>query len=208
MVDRASLPDDGGLLRLRACSGRTRRGRTRRGRVGPNRTATPSRRIIRRSWQNTFTQHSGLDESLSRKKLIQRKAYLLRGGFPHGGMLCRLVLPRRSRIARDLLRRGDPQMSKVGNARLRRATYFPATGTPLFNSAAGAPANVSRREERKRPQERGEEKMIVLRAAMRTLLHVCYGAEDSVNRDTGDISSGAPAIQRDGGPAGYGEPGT
>ncbi|MCS4044369.1 IS110 family transposase [Salinibacter ruber] len=63
--------------------------------------------------------------------------------------------------------RGNPRMSKVGNGRLRRAMYFPAMTALRFNSAAGAFGN--------RLKERGKEKMVVIGAAMRKLLHICYG---------------------------------
>ncbi|MCS3665529.1 transposase [Salinibacter ruber] len=63
--------------------------------------------------------------------------------------------------------RGKPQMSKVGNGRLRRAMYFPAMTALRFNSAVKAFGN--------RLKERGKEKMVVVGAAMRKLLHICYG---------------------------------
>ncbi len=63
--------------------------------------------------------------------------------------------------------RGNPQMSKVGNARLRRAMYFPAMSALRCNAAVKAFGE--------RLKERGKEKMVVLGAAMRKLLHICYG---------------------------------
>jgi Transposase and inactivated derivatives len=63
--------------------------------------------------------------------------------------------------------RGTPRMSKVGNARLRRAMYFPAMTALRFNSAVKAFGD--------RLKERGKEKMVVVGAAMRKLLHICYG---------------------------------
>ena len=63
--------------------------------------------------------------------------------------------------------RGDPQMSKVGNARLRRAMYFPAMTTLRFNLAVKAFGD--------RLKKRGKEEMVVIGAAMRKLLHICYG---------------------------------
>ena len=63
--------------------------------------------------------------------------------------------------------RGDPRMSKVGNARLRSAMYFPAMTALRCNSAIKAFGD--------RLKERGKEKMVVLGAAMRKLLHICYG---------------------------------
>ncbi|MCS3827948.1 transposase [Salinibacter ruber] len=63
--------------------------------------------------------------------------------------------------------RGNPRMSKVGNGRLRRAMYFPAMTALRFNSAVKAFGN--------RLKERGKEKMVVIGAAMRKLLHICYG---------------------------------
>ncbi len=63
--------------------------------------------------------------------------------------------------------RGRPRMSKVGNGRLRRAMYFPAMTALRFNAAVKAFGN--------RLRERGKEKMVVVGAAMRKLLHICYG---------------------------------
>ncbi|MCS3611103.1 IS110 family transposase [Salinibacter ruber] len=63
--------------------------------------------------------------------------------------------------------RGTPRMSKVGNGRLRRAMYFPAMTALRFNSAVKAFGD--------RLKERGKEKMVVIGAAMRKLLHICYG---------------------------------
>ena len=63
--------------------------------------------------------------------------------------------------------RGNPRMSKVGNGRLRRAMYFPAMTALRFNSAVKAFGN--------RLKKRGKEKMVVVGAAMRKLLHICYG---------------------------------
>ncbi|MCS4101396.1 IS110 family transposase [Salinibacter ruber] len=63
--------------------------------------------------------------------------------------------------------RGNPRMSKVGNGRLRRAMYFPAMTALRFNSAVKAFGD--------RLKERGKEKMVVIGAAMRKLLHICYG---------------------------------
>ncbi len=63
--------------------------------------------------------------------------------------------------------RGNPRMSKVGNGRLRRAMYFPAMTALRFNSAVKAFGD--------RLKNRGKEKMVVVGAAMRKLLHICYG---------------------------------
>lgn len=63
--------------------------------------------------------------------------------------------------------RGNPRMSKVGNGRLRRAMYFPAITALRFNSAIKAFGN--------RLEKRGKEKMVIVGAAMRKLLHICYG---------------------------------
>jgi transposase len=63
--------------------------------------------------------------------------------------------------------RGAPRMSKVGNARLRRAMYFPAMSALRFNEAVKALGD--------RLEKRGKEKMVIIGAAMRKLLHICYG---------------------------------
>jgi transposase len=63
--------------------------------------------------------------------------------------------------------RGAPRMSKVGNGRLRRAMYFPAMTALRFNSAVEALGE--------RLEKRGKEKMVIIGAAMRKLLHICFG---------------------------------
>lgn len=63
--------------------------------------------------------------------------------------------------------RGRTRLSKIGNARLRKALYFPASTalrcSPFFQAWA------------KGLQERGKCKMCVIGAAMRKLLHLAYG---------------------------------
>jgi transposase len=63
--------------------------------------------------------------------------------------------------------RGRPRLSKVGNARLRRALYFPAITalrcSPFFQAWARG------------LRERGKCKMSVIGAAMRKLIHLAYG---------------------------------
>ena len=63
--------------------------------------------------------------------------------------------------------RGRTRLSKIGNARLRRALYFPAITalrcSPFFQAWAKGLA------------ERGKSKMSVICAVMRKLLHVAYG---------------------------------
>jgi transposase len=63
--------------------------------------------------------------------------------------------------------RGQPRMSKVGNARLRSAMYYPAMTALRCNEAVKAFGN--------RLKERGKEQMVIIGAAMRKLLHICYG---------------------------------
>jgi transposase len=67
--------------------------------------------------------------------------------------------------------RGESKMSKVGNARLRSAMYFPAMTALRFNSAIKALGD--------RLEKRGKEEMVIIGAAMRKLLHICYGAGES-----------------------------
>jgi transposase len=63
--------------------------------------------------------------------------------------------------------RGRTRLSKIGNARLRRALYFPAITalrcSPFFQAWA------------KGLQERGKSKMSVICAVMRKLVHIAYG---------------------------------
>ena len=63
--------------------------------------------------------------------------------------------------------RGRTRLSKIGNARLRRALYFPAITalrcSPFFQAWAEG------------LQERGKSKMSVIGAVMRKLVHVAYG---------------------------------
>ncbi len=62
---------------------------------------------------------------------------------------------------------GRVRLSKIGNARLRRALYFPAITArrcrPFFQASA------------KGLRERGKSKMAVIGAAMRKLVHLAYG---------------------------------
>jgi transposase len=63
--------------------------------------------------------------------------------------------------------RGRVRLSKIGNARLRRALYFPAVtalrGSPFFQSWAEG------------LRQRGKSKMAVIGAVMRKLVHLAYG---------------------------------
>jgi len=63
--------------------------------------------------------------------------------------------------------RGRTRLSKIGNARLRRALYFPAITAIRCSSFFQAWA--------KGLQQRGKSKMSVICAVMRKLLHVAYG---------------------------------
>ena len=60
-----------------------------------------------------------------------------------------------------------PRLSKVGSSRLRRALYFPAITALRCNAAIEAFGE--------RLAERGKAKMVIVGAAMRKLLHICYG---------------------------------
>lgn len=60
-----------------------------------------------------------------------------------------------------------PRLSKVGSSRLRTALYFPAITALRCNAAIEAFGE--------RLAERGKEKMVIIGAAMRKLLHICYG---------------------------------
>ena len=60
-----------------------------------------------------------------------------------------------------------PRLSKVGSSRLRRALYFPAIAALRCNAAVEAFGD--------RLAKRGKEKMVIIGAAMRKLLHICYG---------------------------------
>jgi len=60
-----------------------------------------------------------------------------------------------------------PRLSKVGSSRLRTALYFPAISALRCNAAIEAFGE--------RLAERGKEKMVIIGAAMRKLLHICYG---------------------------------
>jgi len=59
------------------------------------------------------------------------------------------------------------RLSKVGNARLRRALYFPALSALRHNAAVKALGD--------RLAQAGKAKMTIVGAAMRKLLHICYG---------------------------------
>lgn len=63
--------------------------------------------------------------------------------------------------------RGKARLSKVGNARLRAALYFPAVVAMTWNPAIHALAG--------RMRDRGKAKMAIVGAAMRKLLHQMFG---------------------------------
>ena len=75
------------------------------------------------------------------------------------------LVPRERRSGSSV--RGCPRLSKIGNARLRKALYFPAITalrcSAFFQSWA------------KGLRERGKCKMSVIGAAMRKLIHLAYG---------------------------------
>jgi transposase len=75
------------------------------------------------------------------------------------------LVPRERQSGSSL--RGQVRLSKIGNARLRRALYFPAITaircSPFFQAWA------------KGLQERGKSKMSVICAVMRKLVHLAYG---------------------------------
>lgn len=75
------------------------------------------------------------------------------------------LVPRERQSGSSL--RGRTRLSKIGNARLRRALYFPAITalrcSPFFQAWAEG------------LQQRGKCKMSVIRAVMRKLVHVAYG---------------------------------
>jgi transposase len=75
------------------------------------------------------------------------------------------LVPRERRSGTSV--RGRTRLSKIGNARLRRALYFPAITalrcSPFFQQWA------------KGLQERGKSKMSVICAVMRKLVHLAYG---------------------------------
>ena len=63
--------------------------------------------------------------------------------------------------------RGKARMSKVGNARLRKALYLPAVVAMRCNPIVRAMAE--------RLRSRGKIPMVIVGAAMRKLLHIAYG---------------------------------
>ena len=63
--------------------------------------------------------------------------------------------------------RGKPQLSKVGNARLRKALFMPALVAMRWNPLLRAHAE--------RLAQRGKHKMAILGALMRKLLHLAFG---------------------------------
>lgn len=63
--------------------------------------------------------------------------------------------------------RGKPRLSKIGNARIRKALYFPAMVALRFNPVL--------QELSKRLKARGKCPMVIIGAAMRKLVHLAYG---------------------------------
>jgi transposase len=75
------------------------------------------------------------------------------------------LVPRERRSGSSV--RGRTCLSKIGNARLRKALYFPAITALRSSDFFKAWANPLR--------ERGKSKMSVIGAAMRKLIHLAYG---------------------------------
>jgi transposase len=75
------------------------------------------------------------------------------------------LVPRERRSGSSV--RGRPRLSKIGNARLRKALYFPAITALRCSSFFKEWAEGLR--------ERGKCKMSVIGAAMRKLIHLAYG---------------------------------
>ncbi len=75
------------------------------------------------------------------------------------------LVPRERRSGTSV--RGRACLSKIGNARLRKALYFPAITALRCNDFFKTWANPLR--------ERGKSKMTVIGAAMRKLIHLAYG---------------------------------
>jgi len=75
------------------------------------------------------------------------------------------LVPRERRSGTSV--RGRACLSKIGNARLRKALYFPAITALRSSDFFKAWANPLR--------ERGKSKMSVIGAAMRKLIHLAYG---------------------------------
>lgn len=63
--------------------------------------------------------------------------------------------------------RGQGRLSKVGNARVRKALYLPALTALRFNPLIGKMAQ--------RLRQRGKKEMVIVGAAMRKLVHLAYG---------------------------------
>jgi transposase len=63
--------------------------------------------------------------------------------------------------------RGQTRLSKIGNARVRKALYLPALTALRFNPLI--------KRMGKRLRERGKKEMVIVGAAMRKLIHQAYG---------------------------------
>jgi transposase len=79
------------------------------------------------------------------------------------------LVPRQHRSGTSVQKRS--RLSKTGNARLRKALYFPALSAMRSNPAVQAQAE--------RLRARGLAKMAVVGAAMRKLVQICYGVLSS-----------------------------
>ena len=78
---------------------------------------------------------------------------------------CAGLVPRERQSGSSI--RGRVRLSKIGNARLRKALYFPAVTALRCSPFFQAWAEGLRR--------RGKSKMAVIGAAMRKLIHLAYG---------------------------------
>jgi transposase len=75
------------------------------------------------------------------------------------------LTPRRQESGTSL--RGPGRLSKVGNARVRKALYLPALTALRFNPLIGKMGQ--------RLRQRGKREMVIVGAAMRKLVHLAYG---------------------------------
>jgi transposase len=75
------------------------------------------------------------------------------------------LTPRRQESGTSL--RGPGRLSKVGNARVRKALYLPALMALRFNPLIGKMGQ--------RLRQRGKKEMVIVGAVMRKLMHLSYG---------------------------------
>jgi transposase len=124
-----------------------------------------------RSQRDLLTSIPGIAEATAARLLAELGDISQFTGAPQVAAFAGLV-PRICQSGTSVCRHAS--LSKVGSGRLRKALYFPAMVALRFNPPIRALGE--------RLRAKGKNKMLILGAAMRKLLHIVYGVLKSGNK--------------------------